>query len=57
MRNIEVNIVIRDWEFVQPLEDLLADQEDLHSSNKESLMEEDGAHVFLQGAGAHDITS
>ena len=39
MQYIEVNIAIQDWEFVQPLEDLLADQEDLHSSSKESLME------------------
>ena len=47
MRNIEVYVVIRDWEFVQPLEDLLDNQENLHSSNKESLMEEEGAHAFL----------
>ena len=53
MHNIEVYVAIRDWEFVQPLEDLLADQENLHSSDKESLMEEEGANAFLQGAGAN----
>ena len=39
MHYIKGNLAIRDWEFVQPLEDLLANQEDLHSSNIESLME------------------
>ena len=54
MHNIEVQVAIQDWEFVQLLEDILANQEDLHSNSKESLMEEEGAHAFLQGAGAHN---